>query len=67
MFNQNLLKAKLTERNVSVLTICNELGICGATFYRKMVRNGDFSRFEIGKITEILQLTTDERDLIFFA
>lgn len=67
MFNQNLLKAKIVEKNISVIEICNELGICEATFYRKMSRNGDFSRFEIGKITNILKLTNDERDNIFFA
>ena len=67
MFNQNLLKAKIIERAVSVLEICNELGICEATFYRKLSREGDFSRFEIGKIAKILKLSNDERDKIFFA
>ena len=67
MFNQNLLKAKIIEKGVSVLDLCNNLGICEATFYRKISRNGDFSRFEIGKITEILHLTQNERDNIFFA
>lgn len=67
MFNQNLLKAKIIEKGVSVLDLCNDLGICEATFYRKLSRNGDFSRFEIGKITETLKLTQTERDSIFFA
>lgn len=67
MFNQNLLRAKLIEKNISVLEICNAIGICEATFYRKMSREGDFSRFEIGKITDILELSNDERDNIFFA
>lgn len=67
MFNQNLLKAKLIENGISIIDICNELGICEATFYRKLSRGGDFSRFEIGKITNILKLSSDERDKIFFA
>ena len=66
MLNQNLLKAKIIEKNVSVLDICNELGICKATFYRKLSRKGDFSRFEIGKISKILKLSNNERDNIFF-
>lgn len=66
-FNQNLLKAKLLEKGVSVLEICRSIGVCEATFYRKMARDGDFSRFEIKKIAEKLKLTTDERDKIFFA
>ena len=67
MFNQNLLKAKLLEKGVSISELCNNLGICEATFYRKMARNGDFSRFEIKKITETLLISDDERDRIFFA
>ena len=67
MFNQNLLKAKLLEKGVSIIELCNNLGICEATFYRKMARNGDFSRFEIKKITETLRISDDERDRIFFA
>ena len=66
-FNQNLLKAKLLEKGVTVLEICDEIGVCEATFYRKMARNGDFSRFEIKRITEKLKLTATERDQIFFA
>ena len=67
MFNQNLLKAKIIEKNISVIDLCNKLGICEATFYRKLSRNGDFSRFEIKQISETLKLTKDERDNIFFA
>lgn len=67
MFNQNLLKAKIIERGISPIILCNSLGICEATFYRKLARNGDFSRFEIGKIVEVLNLSCDERDNIFFA
>ena len=67
MFNQNLLKGKIIEKGMSVIEVCNELGICEATFYRKIFRDGDFSRFEIGKIAEILDLSTSERDNIFFA
>lgn len=67
MFNQNLLKAKIVEKGLSVVDLCNKIGICEATFYRKLSRNGDFSRFEIATIAEVLQLTTEERQKIFFA
>lgn len=67
MFNQNLLKAKIVEMNIPIIKICNQLGICEATFYRKMARNGDFSRFEIEKLSDVLNLSRDERDNIFFA
>lgn len=67
LFNQNLLKAKIVERGLSPIDICNSIGICEATFYRKIARNGDFSRFEINKISEVLNLSCKERDNIFFA
>lgn len=67
MFNQKLLKAKLVEKGLSPINLCNLIGICEATYYRKLAKNGDFSRFEIGKIVEVLELSRDERDKIFFA
>ena len=67
MFNQNLLKAKMVEKGISALKLSNEIGVCEATFYRKLSRNGDFSRFEIGKIADVLKLSIEERDVIFFA
>ena len=67
MFNQNLLKAKMVERGITPIEMCNIIGICETTFYRKLSRNGDFSRFEIGKIVDALELSSVERDAIFFA
>lgn len=66
MFNQNLLKAKIIENGMSILNVCDILGICEATFYRKMARNGDFSRTEIEKISDVLKLSVSERNDIFF-
>ena len=67
MFNTNLFKAKIIENGISILELCNDLGICEATFYRKIARDGDFSRSEIKRITAFLKLTPNERDNIFFA
>ncbi len=66
MFNPNLLKAKIIEKGKTTLQMCSEMGICEATFYRKMARDGDFSRFEIKKISDALHLSGDERNAIFF-
>ena len=67
MFNTNLFKAKIIENGISIFELCNDLGICEATFYRKIARDGDFSRSEIKRITALLKLTPKERDNIFFA
>lgn len=67
MFNQKLLRAKIVEKGVSISELCNSLGMCEATFYRKLTRNGDFSRFEIERLTVLLCLSEAERNNIFFA
>lgn len=67
MFNLKMLKAKMVEKGKSAIFLSNEIGVCEATFYRKMSRDGDFTRFEIEKITCALQLTNEERESIFFA
>ena len=67
MFNEKLLKAKIIERGKTILQLCTCIGVCEATYYRKIQRDGDFSRFEISQISEFLSLTETERDNIFFA
>ncbi len=67
MFNQKLLKAKIIEAGTSVKELCNELSVCEATFYRKISRNGDFTRHEIKQLVDLLNLSNEERNKIFFA
>lgn len=67
MFNSNLLRAKLIEKGVSVIEICKHINVCEATYYRKVARNGDFSRREIQTISDVLNLTDAEKNEIFFA
>ncbi len=33
MFNSKLLKAKLIEKGISVLQICEEINVCETTYY----------------------------------
>ena len=67
MFNSNLLKAKMMEKGVSTLDLCEYMDICETTFYRKLSRNGNFSRAEIEKIAVVLTLSIEELERIFFA
>lgn len=67
MFYPNMLKAKIVEKGMSVVDLCNSIGICEATFYRKLSRQGDFSRFEIKGMVEKLGLSIEEMNSIFFA
>lgn len=67
MFNRNLFKSKIVEKGISIIDLCKELGICEATFYRKISRDGDFSREEIEKTVNMLNLSLEESNNIFFA
>ena len=66
MFDQKLLKAKAMERGIPLSELAKSIGRNEATFYRKLAREGDFSRFEIQCIANKLGLTVKERDYIFF-
>lgn len=67
MFNQNLLKAKAIEKGIQFSSLAKAIGKNEATFYRKLSRDGDFSRFEIQCLTKTLGLSVKERDAIFFS
>ncbi len=67
MFKQNLLKAKIVERGTTIQKVADAIGVSEPTFYRKLARNGDFSREEINKAVIFLDLSREERDNIFFA
>ena len=66
LFKQNMLKAKIVEKGISVIQLCSAIGICETTYYRKLSRDGDFTRFEILGISNLLGLSAKERDSIFF-
>ena len=50
----------------SLKELANELGISQVTLYRKLRGDSDFYRYEIIKIKEILRLSTEEINEIFF-
>lgn len=65
MFHKNKLKAQMTLLGVTAKDLAKELDINEATFYRKMQRDGDFTRREINILIQVLQITNPEE--IFFA
>lgn len=52
-------------KGINAKELSDALGINESTFYRKLNNNGDFSRAEIAKITEVLEL--ENPISIFFA
>lgn len=52
-------------KGINAKELSDALGINESTFYRKLNNDGDFSRAEIAKITEVLELENPIN--IFFA
>ncbi len=68
MVNVNRLKAKLVEHGMNVEQIAEQMGIDGATFYRRLANDGNtFTVGEVDNFSRILALTRDEVNAIFFA
>lgn len=64
MFNRRKLQAQMVLKGMKASDVAEKIGIDPSTFYRKMGNDGDFSRAEIQKIIEILDI--DEPVDIFF-
>lgn len=65
MFDKRALQAQMVLKGINAKELSDALGINESTFYRKLNNNGDFSRAEIAKITEVLELENPIN--IFFA
>lgn len=67
MFDKNKLKAKIVENGFTLEQIAQKLGINPATMYRKMSLESDFTRNEIAMLKDLLSLTIEDINTIFFA
>lgn len=65
MFCKNKFKAQMALLGITQKELSKRLGISETTLYRKVQRNGDFSRQEINDMIQILKI--DDPKEIFFA
>ena len=64
----NKLKAKVVENGMSMDELSRAVGISRDTLYRRLSSGaGSFRVAEAKKISEVLHLTSEERDIIFFS
>ena len=63
---ENKLKARLALIGMSPITLAKKIGVCSATFYRKM-HTRTFYQQEISDISKILKLSKEDIYDIFFA
>ena len=67
MTNTELLKEKIKESGLKVTAIAEKTGINRVTLYNKISGKNEFTASEIVALSNLLGLTTEEREAIFFA
>lgn len=66
MVNIRKLRATMVEKDVSVKTLADAIGVDQATMYRRFNAGDTFSIKEASTIAKILDLNSDELNNIFF-
>lgn len=67
VFDKNKFRAKIVENGYTLEQIAQKLGINPATLHRKMALESDFTRNEISILKDVLGLSIDDLNAIFFA
>ncbi len=67
MVNYKLLNEKIQDSGMTMVAIAKKSGILRETLYNKLKGIGEFKASEITEISNVLNITTEERDRIFFA
>lgn len=66
MINKNLFRYHYSEAGYNVVTLAKKLGMNQATLSRKINGISDFTRVDIIKLTEVLNLSPEQVMTIFF-
>lgn len=68
MVNIRKLRAKLVEKDISVIELASIIGIDKSIVYRKLNKSGEsFTVSDVEKIAKALSLTCEDINDIFFA
>ena len=66
MVNFELLLEKIKKSGMTITAITRKCNISRETYYNRINGIGDFTASEICALTKVLNLSRDERDIIFF-
>lgn len=67
MVNIRKLKAKLVEKDISIIQLANIIGIDKSTVYKKLNKSGEnFTVKDVERISKALSLTYEDINDIFF-
>ena len=64
MFDERKFRAQLVLRGISMKELAVELGLNESTLYRKVKADGSFTREEINKMIDILEIS-DPKEIFF--
>lgn len=67
MVDYKLLNDKIRDSGLTMVSIAKKSGILRETLYNKLKGIGEFKASEITSISNVLNITAEERDRIFFA
>lgn len=67
MTNLDMLRRKMDETGMTVVSIAEKSGILRETLYNRMSGKSEFKASEIQALTKVLRLTKKERDDIFLS
>ena len=67
MTDSKALKERIKKSGMKVRYVAVQIGITPAGFNKKLSNKTEFKASEIMALTRVLNLTSDERDAIFFA
>lgn len=67
MVDFELLNRKIRDSGMTMVAISSKSGILRETLYNRLNGSTDFKASEILRISNVLRLSKDERDKIFFA
>lgn len=67
MTDFDALRKKINDSGMTIVAICEKSGILRETLYNRFKGVGDFTAVEMVALSNVLNLSNDERDAIFFA
>lgn len=65
--NLEYLNDRISISRIPITALAEKLGVSRQTLYLKMRGERDFKTSEITKLCDILRLTSEEKQLVFFA
>lgn len=65
--NSLKIKAKVVENGLTTTQVAEMLGVNPSTLYAKLSGKTEFNRLELSKLKDVLHLTMDEFNDLFFS